>query len=62
MREKEKPSHVVRQQAEDRLEQTIGLSHWVPAELGPAAGAIEGSSHQDQWTVPLEEAEEPDSA
>jgi hypothetical protein len=28
IREKEKPSDVVRQQAEDRLEQTIGLSHW----------------------------------
>ena len=26
--EKEKPSDVVRQQAEDRLVQTIGLSHW----------------------------------
>jgi hypothetical protein len=55
--EKERPFDVVRQQAEDRLEQTIGLSHW-----GPAAGVIEGSIHQDQWNVPLEEAEEPDSA
>jgi len=34
----------------------------VLAELGPAAGTREGSRHQDQWTVHLEEAEEPDSS
>jgi hypothetical protein len=52
--EKEKPSDVLCQQAEDRFEETIGLSHGCQQSLALLRGLGKRRSHQDQQAVPAD--------